>query len=325
MMYLRGTTTKGHTMSSVRVTITRSAGPDGAILVMIDTDDEPDGSDGSTGMRVTLNEATIFDGKPYEPLGDAEPRKAHVHVLDVPTMSVLYADEKTATCRHCERDIVLRDGRWIDLAAGYAEDGDGVWRETCDRHDTFTAEHEPDAAYYATIPGVDSEGNALDIAEKDAEDEGWRLATEAEVADHVGEWGLPGLEHRTEGDTLLVRPVGPRTYTSTITPAAEAALRESTARAISEEEARRIPDGSLGLTHTPGAWDGTFGLMVTAMLADLLSDGAAVPDVTVTYYDDGGTVRSARGDVLTVDHDVITFTDHVMVRVIEVIALSVAS
>ena len=45
------------------------------------------------------------------------------------------------TCQHCEREIVWDhiDG-WVDPEA----DGDDIiWRETCDRHDTFTAEHEP--------------------------------------------------------------------------------------------------------------------------------------------------------------------------------------
>lgn len=48
----------------------------------------------------------------------------------------------TATCRHCGRFIVLtiRDG-WIDPEAS---GDDVVWRETCDNHDTFQAEHEPE-------------------------------------------------------------------------------------------------------------------------------------------------------------------------------------
>jgi hypothetical protein len=43
------------------------------------------------------------------------------------------------TCRHCGRAIVL-ESRWIDPEA---TGDDEVWRETCDAHDTFTAEHEP--------------------------------------------------------------------------------------------------------------------------------------------------------------------------------------
>ena len=45
-------------------------------------------------------------------------------------------------CRHCHRMIVhhITDG-WIDPKAS---GDDSIWRETCDEHDTFTAEHEPD-------------------------------------------------------------------------------------------------------------------------------------------------------------------------------------
>lgn len=45
------------------------------------------------------------------------------------------------TCKHCQREIELVDGRWIDPEA---TGDDSVWRETCDSHDTFEAEHEPD-------------------------------------------------------------------------------------------------------------------------------------------------------------------------------------
>lgn len=54
------------------------------------------------------------------------------------------------TCIHCGRAIVrISDGdRWIDPQAN---GDDSVWRETCDEHDTFTAEHEPD--YRSYVPG----------------------------------------------------------------------------------------------------------------------------------------------------------------------------
>jgi hypothetical protein len=46
------------------------------------------------------------------------------------------------TCKHCGRDIVEdRRGVWVDPEA---TGDDSIWRETCDAHDTFTAEHEPD-------------------------------------------------------------------------------------------------------------------------------------------------------------------------------------
>lgn len=44
-------------------------------------------------------------------------------------------------CRHCERSIIQDGDIWIDPAA---TGDDSVWRETCDQHDTFLADHEPD-------------------------------------------------------------------------------------------------------------------------------------------------------------------------------------
>lgn len=51
-------------------------------------------------------------------------------------------------CKHCGRNLVDigEDSlyRYVDPFAGTdIEFGDGIWRETCDSHDTFTAEHEP--------------------------------------------------------------------------------------------------------------------------------------------------------------------------------------
>lgn len=45
------------------------------------------------------------------------------------------------TCRHCGR-VIEQDveGRWVDPEAS---GDDSVWRETCDAHDTFVADHEP--------------------------------------------------------------------------------------------------------------------------------------------------------------------------------------
>ena len=46
-----------------------------------------------------------------------------------------------SVCKHCGRRIVLdpTDG-WVDPEA---TGDDSMWREGCDSHDTFTAEHEP--------------------------------------------------------------------------------------------------------------------------------------------------------------------------------------
>lgn len=52
-----------------------------------------------------------------------------------------YAAESSATCKHCGRSIILDGDRWVDPEA---TGDDSVWRETCDGHDTFEAEHEPE-------------------------------------------------------------------------------------------------------------------------------------------------------------------------------------
>lgn len=62
------------------------------------------------------------------------------------------------TCAHCGRSIErdALDG-WIDPLA---TDDDSVWRETCDAHDTFRAEHEPSidvAALARTIQAFEFE------------------------------------------------------------------------------------------------------------------------------------------------------------------------
>jgi hypothetical protein len=64
----------------------------------------------------------------------------------------------TRTCRHCGRAIGQDpDGRWIDPEAGWDdENGDGVWRETCDEnHEDRIAAHEPKPthpSYYSASP-----------------------------------------------------------------------------------------------------------------------------------------------------------------------------
>ena len=48
--------------------------------------------------------------------------------------------EGSRTCKHCGRTIVHNDDGWVDPQA---TGDDRMWRETCEGHDTFTAEHEP--------------------------------------------------------------------------------------------------------------------------------------------------------------------------------------
>jgi len=67
---------------------------------------------------------------------------ARIALDAVPTdaMTSPIASPDLTSCRYCERAIVNEDGAWIDpMATG----DDSVWRETCDAHDTFEADHEP--------------------------------------------------------------------------------------------------------------------------------------------------------------------------------------
>jgi hypothetical protein len=61
--------------NAVTITVTRSAGDDRAMLVMIDTDFEPDGSDGGPGLRVLLNDDEAYVGKAYD-FGANHPAKS---------------------------------------------------------------------------------------------------------------------------------------------------------------------------------------------------------------------------------------------------------
>lgn len=52
----------------VEVTIFKSDGADGAVVVAIDTPGfEPSGSDGGPGLRILLNDYDAYVGVPYEP------------------------------------------------------------------------------------------------------------------------------------------------------------------------------------------------------------------------------------------------------------------
>jgi hypothetical protein len=64
----------GPAIPEVLVTVTRSAGPDGAVLVFIDTPNfEPDGS---PGLRVLVNDGDVFIGRPHQPAEDGQEREA---------------------------------------------------------------------------------------------------------------------------------------------------------------------------------------------------------------------------------------------------------
>ena len=48
------------------IIVTRSAGDDRAVTILIDTDFEPDGSDGGPGLRILLNDDEAYAGKAYD-------------------------------------------------------------------------------------------------------------------------------------------------------------------------------------------------------------------------------------------------------------------
>lgn len=51
------------------VTVTESAGADGAVVVFVDTHYEPDGSDDGPGLRIVLNDEDAFVGVEFVPYG----------------------------------------------------------------------------------------------------------------------------------------------------------------------------------------------------------------------------------------------------------------
>jgi hypothetical protein len=59
---------------TITLTITRSAGRDGVVLVLIDTTFEPDAADGGPGLRVLVNDDSPWAGHDCEPAADGEPR-----------------------------------------------------------------------------------------------------------------------------------------------------------------------------------------------------------------------------------------------------------
>lgn len=75
----------------VEITVTRSAGADRAVVVLIDTPNwEPDGSDGGPGLRVLINNdpTPAYEGiahtcDPTEPLLEAKARRMAFALDDI--------------------------------------------------------------------------------------------------------------------------------------------------------------------------------------------------------------------------------------------------
>lgn len=77
----------------IEITLTRSAGKDGAFVVFVDTNFEPDGSDGGPGLRVLLNDGDIYNDVAYEPVDGAEDREAGVRHFGVSLKEIDYVPE----------------------------------------------------------------------------------------------------------------------------------------------------------------------------------------------------------------------------------------
>jgi hypothetical protein len=75
-------------MPDITITATRSAGLDGAVLVFIDTDFEPDASDGGPGLRIMLNDSDAYVGKQAEYADDVV--EAHERTFTVNLDEIQY-------------------------------------------------------------------------------------------------------------------------------------------------------------------------------------------------------------------------------------------
>lgn len=49
------------TTSLLGMTVTMTKGEDGSVIVWVDTDNEPDGSDGGRKLRVWVNDGKVYD------------------------------------------------------------------------------------------------------------------------------------------------------------------------------------------------------------------------------------------------------------------------
>jgi hypothetical protein len=96
-----------------------------------------------------MTERTIYDPHVFVGSPDGDPSEPDCLECGLPTDAPVH---QTSTCRHCQRTIVFEDGYWVDPEAPTDKDDEGnwlddaIWRETCDSHDSFVADHEPEEA-----------------------------------------------------------------------------------------------------------------------------------------------------------------------------------
>jgi hypothetical protein len=88
---------------AIVVRVTRSSGPDGAVLVMIDTTflPVPDADEPGPGLRVLVNDEPVFAGVAFQPPGesDLDDREANHRSLEVRLADIDYTDEASSPRR----------------------------------------------------------------------------------------------------------------------------------------------------------------------------------------------------------------------------------
>lgn len=122
-------------------------------------------------------------------LGDPRDTEAEVRALIAEFNN---PDPLVGTCRHCGRRIVKDpEEGWIDPEAGYDDEfGDGMWRTSCDEHDTFEADHEPTYVLHYTsadAPGPDAPWSVYREQYTDVEDEEPIDGSQEHVSTHPNE------------------------------------------------------------------------------------------------------------------------------------------
>jgi hypothetical protein len=78
-------------VSDINITVTRSGGVDGAVLIFIDTDFEPGASDGGPGLRVLINDFDTYAGVAYD--SDGVNHEAKEVTLAVKLDEIAYTGE----------------------------------------------------------------------------------------------------------------------------------------------------------------------------------------------------------------------------------------
>jgi hypothetical protein len=87
----------------------------------------------------------------------------------------------------------------------------------------------------------------------------------------------------------------------------------------------RLMDHQIQLNAGGEGWMGTFGVMVRALLNDILEDGAPVPDVTLVVWREGEIAEYAAitGDVAVAGPRLVIFADGTQVEIEHILSVTV--